>query len=141
MSSDFLNWDLGNIPRQAPIDAQKANVTVKTAAMDVAKKTQRQGMKLMFTLDDHPSASPIFDTSWLPIEGDSPENVEIMLGMLRDRFEGLGYDYSHITGFDQLEQHVEELIDLQAGASVGFTPKNEKEGWPAKNTIKALFPR
>lgn len=139
--SDFLNWDLANIPRQAPIDAQKANVTTKKASMLHSDNTQRDGLQLMFTLDDFPNATPIFDNSWFPMEGDDPGKAQTMLGMLRDRFEGLQYDYSHITNFASLEEHLGELEDLQAGASIGFEPKNEKEGWPAKNTIKALFPR
>lgn len=141
MSNDFLNWDLENIPRQAPIDAQKGNVTVKTAKMLHSDKTSRDGIQLMFLIDDHPNASPIFDNYWLPKEGDDPQKAQTMLSMLRDMFEGLQYDYSHITSFDQLEQHIEELIDLQAGASIGYEPEDKTNGYPAKNTIKALFPR
>ncbi len=137
--SDFLSWDLANLPDKEPIDAQKALVTVKKADITTAA-TGRKGLNVMFLIDAHPNAMPVWDSRWLPMEGDAPEKAEVMLTMLRDFFVGVQYDFSHITNLESLEEHCGELIDLQSNASLGFEPANLEEGYAAKNTIKALLP-
>ena len=138
--SDFLNWDLSQIPDRAPVDPQKALVTIKKAGIKTATNTGRLSLNLMWVIAEHPSALPVWQDLWMPREGDAPEKAEVMLTMLKDFFKGVQYDYSHITGIESLTEHAGELLDLQATASLGFEPADLENGYPAKNTIKALIP-
>jgi len=139
MSADFLTWNLDDIPDQEPVVAQKALVTIKKATVKTSKNTGRLSLNIMFIIDGQPNALPVWYDLWLPREGDDPTNAVVMFGLLKQFYQGMGYDFSHITGTESLEANAGELIDLQATASLGFEPANLGEGYPAKNTIKALI--
>ncbi len=138
--SDFLSFNLNDIPVQGPIDPTKALVVIKKANITTSKKTGRKGLNFMFIIEDRNDASPIWHTLWMPMAGDDPQgNGQIMLGMIRDFYIGMGYDFSAITGTEAMEENIEELTDLQSIATIGFEPANDAQGYAAKNTIKALM--
>lgn len=134
--SDFLTWDLSEIPDQTLLEDGPYLFTIKKTAMKDAK-TGRKGFYCMLLTDEVPNHRPVFNSLWFPMKGDDESKALIMLTMMKTFFDAAEYDYSAITSPAALEEHLGELEDLQVRASVGTQPADEQEGTPAQNTIKA----
>ncbi len=134
--SDFLTWNLGDIPDQELLPDGPYLFTIKKTGMKDAK-TGRKGFYCMLITDDVPNHKPLFNSLWFPRKGDDKTNAETMLTMMKVFFDAAEYDYSAITSPGALEEHLGELEDLQVRASVGTQPADEDAGTPAQNVIKA----
>ncbi len=134
--SDFLEWNLSELPEQTLLDDGAYLFTVKKAGMKDAQ-TGRKGFYVMLLTDEVPNHRPVFNSLWFPKQGDEESSAIVMLTMIKTFFDAVGYDYSGIGGPAALEEHLAELEDLQVRASVGTQPADEEKGLPAQNTIKA----